>query len=162
MRIYRLNHKKHKDTPLSGKGAAMFPGRWNLSGVPALYCSASAALAVLEMLVNVPSTKLLLAKSVFDLVIIEIDDQKIKNIQSDQLPPDWNNFAPLPRSTQELGSHFFRDEKVLAISVPSAVSPQDRNIVINPDHPEFNTKCRIISQETFIPESRLSKLLDKE
>jgi RES domain-containing protein len=158
MRIYRLNHKKHKDAPFSGKGAALFPGRWNTAGFPVVYCATSLALAFLEVLVNAPSLKWDIAKEMFDVVKAEIEDGGVTILQPSQLPREWNTYSPLPKSSQEFGTAWLRDKKVLAISVPSAIMSEDRNIVINPEHPDFKDKCRIISQKTFLMEMRVSKL----
>lgn len=158
MRIYRLNHKDHKNSPFSGGGAARYPGRWNTAGVPAVYCSTSVALAFVEMLVNAPMMKFQIAEGLFDLVVAEFDERRIKAIQIDEMPANWNSY-PHPQATQALGAAWLRDKKVLALSVPSAVFEQDRNIVLNPGHPDFKSKCKIISQPTFLAELRLVKLL---
>lgn len=54
MILYRFAHHKFSDD-LSGTGAKLKGGRWNLTGTPVLYTSSSISLALLEILVNTGS-----------------------------------------------------------------------------------------------------------
>jgi RES domain-containing protein len=159
MLVYRLNPKTHREAPFSGRGAALFPGRWNLPGIPLIYTSTSVSLAFLELLVNVPTAKLSRANALYDVVQAEIADKSVTRIEVQDLPPDWNAYSPLPRSTQELGTSWIRDKKLLAVSVPSAVLPIERNILINPANPAFPSKCKILKIQPFSPDTRILKIL---
>jgi RES domain-containing protein len=159
MLVFRLNPKAHREALFSGKGAALFPGRWNLSGVPMVYTSTNVSLAFLELLVNVPTARLSRANDLYDVVAADIENNSITVIELSQLPPDWNAYSPLPKSTQQLGTFWMRKKKVLAVSVPSAVLPIERNILINPEHADFVSKCIIIGRQPFSPDLRIFKIL---
>jgi len=49
--LYRIARSRYAN--LSGTGAALFPGRWNLRGEEALYTSLNPATSVLEALAHV-------------------------------------------------------------------------------------------------------------
>lgn len=159
MLVYRLNPIAHREAPFSGRGAALFPGRWNLPGIPLIYTSASVSLAFLELLVNVPTAKISRANTLYDIVLADIADESISVIEVRDLPADWNAYSPLPRSTQELGTSWVRDKGLLAVSVPSAVLPIERNILINPANPTFPSTCKILKIQPFSPDTRILKIL---
>jgi RES domain-containing protein len=69
------------------------------------------------------------------------------------LPADWN--APVPSSiTKDLGSTWAKLKTSLAISVPSAVVPDERNYLINPLHPDF-VQLRFSAPKPFVFDPRL-------
>ena len=54
MITYRLTKSQYA-MDLSGAGAAIYPGRWNILGTPVVYTSESRALSLLEKLVHLSS-----------------------------------------------------------------------------------------------------------
>jgi RES domain-containing protein len=54
-----------------------------------------------------------------------------------QLPPGWASAAP-PESARALGSEWARSERSVGLAVPSAVVPQESNVLLNPAHPLFD------------------------
>jgi len=136
MKIWRIMRPAYADDPLSGAGAARFGGRWNSIGVPMTYASTGRALAVLEMLVHVrreqiPVDALLLPVDVPDHSIIELGD----------LPMGWNGI-PYGETSRQAGNRWIQQGLSLAMLVPSAVLPEERNILINPAHSQFG-KIRV-------------------
>ena len=118
---------------LRGEGAAMWGGRWNSVGVRVVYASEVLALAVLEMLANarrnIPPGK----------VFVSIDipaDAKIECLGTHDLPLRWSS-SPAPTRLQEIGDEWVRKGRSLALVVPSAIMPVDRNVLLNPVHPDF-------------------------
>ena len=107
---------------LSGEGAAMYGGRWNPKGMPAVYCSENSSLAALEILANLVRPSTFPSYRILDL---EVPDGAIA-------------VAPTPAGENRLsGAAFLRTR--LAIMAPSVVNPLERNVVINPAHPDFDT-----------------------
>jgi RES domain-containing protein len=51
-------------------------------------------------------------------------------------PPKWDGYTPIP-ACEAIGKSFIDEERALALVVPSAVSPGDKNVLINPLHPRF-------------------------
>ena len=56
-------------------------------------------------------------------------------LPDDELPPDWRAF-PWPDATQALGTLWFETAASVALEVPSAVVPAQRNVLLNPRHPD--------------------------
>lgn len=116
---------------MSGEGARLFGGRWNEKGVPLVYTSSTLALAVVEILVHVDEVPL-------DFVAIRIDIPaavKVESLSPRRLPRDWRDH-PAPARLQAAGSEWAQSMRSLAFEVPSAVVPQERNVLLNPLHPD--------------------------
>jgi RES domain-containing protein len=96
-----------------------------------VYSASSRPLAVLEMLVHLTRDRL---PSSAVLVPIEIPDELIAGLP--ELPDEWNSH-PHGRETQSIGDRWVTEERSLAMFVPSAIIPAERNIVINPNHVRF-------------------------
>lgn len=93
-----------------------------------VYAASSRSLAVLEMLVHLTRERL---PSSAVLIPIEIPNELIADVPD--LPDGWNDY-PHRRETQWTGDRFVAEARSLAMFVPSAIIPAERNIVINPNH----------------------------
>ncbi|REL29158.1 RES domain-containing protein [Rhodohalobacter sp. SW132] len=135
MKAYRITREKYS-RDLSGEGARMYGGRWNSRGYAMLYTSKQASLAALEVLVHAQIQ--LLPK---DLAMIRLDIPEssiIKSIKEDKLPADWQNY-PSPGSVKRIGDEWLENMESLILSVPSAVIPEEPNLLFNPGHPDFSS-----------------------
>jgi RES domain-containing protein len=128
---WRIIHPDRAAEPLSGAGAAKWGSRWNSTEVKMVYAASSRALAVLEMLVHVTRETAPIHSLLFP---IEIPDELIARIP--ELPHGWNSH-PYGRETQLIGDRWIAEGKSLAMFVPSAIIPAERNILINPNHARF-------------------------
>lgn len=152
MKVFRLAREKHA-SPLSGKGAAKYGARWNPVGVELIYTSQNRSLAMAEVAVH-----LTLATLPDDYMMISIDipdDIKVKQLTESDLPPDWQEF-PHPTSTQEIGRKFVAENEYAILIIPSAVTPGDFNVLINPNHSDFS-RISIISIDKFPFDKRIFK-----
>jgi RES domain-containing protein len=150
MTVYRLSLQSFVQD-LSGTGSLIYGGRWNSQGVPVVYTSESAALALLETLVNLSDEKI---PNDFHLVRIELpDDAKVQTITINQLSPDWRNF-PSPLNLKKFGDDFAMEGESLSLRVPSAIVPQESNYIINPAHSQMRD-VKILSVEPFHFDARL-------
>ena len=152
MEVYRLSRKRFAK-PLTGKGAAIRGGRWNSSGVELIYTAENRSLAMAEVAVH-----LTLATIPADYVMITVelpDSVSIQKLDVSKLPVNWNAF-PHRRSTQLLGDRFASELTHCVLSVPSAVTKGDHNLLINPHHNEFS-KVRIVKVEPFPFDMRIFK-----
>jgi RES domain-containing protein len=107
-------------------------GRWTSEGVPVVYLASTLALAALEYLVHVD-----IEDVPDDLVALRLyipDDCTIDEVDATQFGADWNTTAS-PICIQ-LGDEWVRDGRSLLLKVPSALLPEDSNILMNPTHPE--------------------------
>lgn len=151
MQVYRIGKCNYIDD-LSGNGAALYGGRWNSVGTKVLYTANSAALAMLEALVNLPNFKIL---DPYCLLIIEIPENSTKEMAIKDLPSGWNAM-PSPEGLKALGDAFIRERKYVALKVPSAVMPLEVNYLLNPLHSEFSA-IKIIKRDTIEFDKRLLK-----
>lgn len=132
MRVWRITRAVHAAHPLSGEGAARAGNRWNSKGVRIGYTSTSRPLALLEMLVHVTRDSL-----PADIVLIPIEVPAALIAELDTLPDNWNAL-PWSESGRAAGDQWARENQSAALLVPSVVLPAERNLLINPLHPEFS------------------------
>jgi RES domain-containing protein len=146
--VWRVTRRPYAANPLTGEGAARAGNRWNSKGVRIAYTSTSRALALLEMLVHVsretvPSDAVLIPVEVPDNVIAEIVEP----------PKGWDEY-PGCESSREVGDKWVRDLSSAALLVPSAVLRPEKNLLINPAHPDFS-KVRVHAPEESALDPRL-------
>lgn len=150
MIVYRLAKKKYIHD-LSGWGAGLYGGRWNLKGTGMIYTSESRALAVLEYLAHVP---LALIPGDLRIASIEIPEEILpRKITASDLPSEWREH-PLPHQLAELGSLWASSKDSLLLQVPSAIIEQEFNILINPSHPDIQ-RVAILNIEDHRLDTRL-------
>ncbi len=148
---WRLCATHRADDAFSGEGAARRGGRWNLRGTHVVYCSASRALAALEILANVDARHRLIGLA-WTCVSALVPDDAIE--RPAQFPSTWRQFPHGPE-TQALGSEWVRALRSVALRVPSAVVPGEFNFLLNPAHPDFK-HVRIGAAESFAFDPRLT------
>ena len=110
------------------------------------YASTGRALAVLEFLVHVrreryPADRI--------LIPIEIPDEVVA--EPARLPRDWKTAQDRARA---LGDGWIHAGTSLALLVPSAVLTKEKNVLINPAHPEFR-RIRLHRPEAHFLDPRL-------
>lgn len=130
---WRIVQARHQEDAFSGEGARLHGGRWNSKGTPVIYTSGSIALAALELLVNLPSPKLLEA---FVRIPVSFPPDFIKIISPSELPKDWRDH-PISPSTREMGDRWALKNSSAVLRVPSVVIPEEFNYLLNPTHPDF-------------------------
>lgn len=133
--LYRIGQTKRiKD--LTGEGARLYGGRWNLKGTPVLYTSDSTALATLETLVHFPLHLMPSDRSILTLGLP--DNLETLAIKAEELPKSWWINPALP-SLAEIGQKWIEQQRGVALVVPSSVTPtgEGRNYILNPQHPDF-------------------------
>jgi RES domain-containing protein len=151
MILYRISNQLYSQD-ITGKGAALFGGRWNSKGNHALYLSSHRSLAILEILVNYNYEQLM--HTAFDIVSVEIKNSKsIESLKS--LESNWRY---LPKYTKEIGDHFLMDKSKFMLKIPSAIIETEYNYMLNPDHIEFK-KIKIINVSPLKLDNRLIKLV---
>jgi RES domain-containing protein len=133
MRVWRLTRAAYARDPLSGLGAARAGSRWNSAGVRLGYASTSRPLAVLEMLVHVTRETV---PDDLALIPMDVPDEGIAVLHTP--PAGWNEL-PFSASARAMGDRWAARRASLALSVPSVVLPLERNLLINPLHPDFHT-----------------------
>lgn len=118
-----------------------------------MFTSATLSLAALERFVNTdpdlePDELVAIAVDIASTVAIE-------TITVGNLPPDWRTYPP-PSALAEIGERWIRTSTSAVLSVPSAVIPNERNFILNPEHPDFG-KLTIHPAEPFRFDPRMWK-----
>jgi RES domain-containing protein len=109
------------------------------------------ALAALEVLVHVDP---LTAPTELRLLAFELpDDLTTEILELVSLPDGWHS-VPAPTALQSLGSSWLTSGRTAALNVPSAVINGERNVLLNPRHPEMQ-RVGILSDEAFSFDTRL-------
>jgi RES domain-containing protein len=133
VQVWRLVKENHADAAFSGEGARQAGGRFNSSGRPVVYTSTSLALAELEILVHLPTSRLLDSYVAFRA---QLPEASMEPLDRETLLGNWRA-NPVPQSVQAVGDEWLQSGRSLALRVPSAVVPAEENVLIKPEHPEF-------------------------
>jgi RES domain-containing protein len=117
------------------------------------YASGTLSLAALEFFVNLDPRR-----AADDLRSIHLnipDDINYREVTTAQLPSSWRDY-PAPRELKDVGTGWIQTKSSLLLYVPSVVVPQERNVLINPVHPDFS-RCEMGPPEPFGFDARMWK-----
>lgn len=138
---------------LDGEGARRHGGRWNAPGTPVAYTSEHLSLAVLEALVHTDPD---LLPDDLTAYRVEVPDDlaapALAAYDAGTLRGDWRDPAVSVRLGEAWAALDGPGGAVLV--VPSLVVPQERNVLVNPRHPDAG-RVRVASSEPFAFDSRL-------
>ena len=126
---------------LSGEGARIVGGRWNSPGRAVVYAAETAALAVLEVRVHLDLEWSLLPPD-YVLVAIDLDELPIERVDA------------FPADTVAFGDAWLSSGRSAVLSVPSAIVPESRNLLLNVGHPDA-ARAVIASIRPFAFDGRL-------
>jgi RES domain-containing protein len=143
MRIWRISNY----VSLAGTGGILGANRWNIKGIPMVYCADHPSTALLETIVHM--THNILAPDNYQLLAIDAPDtfEVIEPI----LPANWQAKV---QTTRLIGTTFARENKVPLMRIPSVIMPQAFNYLLNPSHPDA-TSFRIAQSWRYPFDSRL-------
>lgn len=131
---WRIVEAKYKGKAFTGDGARIYGGRWNSKGVAMIYTAGSLALATIEIVVNLPSPRLLEA---FVRIPVYFTPDLVENLApAAQLPGNWQS-RPISPSTPAIGDRWIKEQRSAVLKVPSVVVPEEFNFLLNPTHPDF-------------------------
>ncbi len=152
MKVFRIASKEFVND-LSGTGAKLYGGRWNEKGTPLLYCAENISLAILEILVHfdgltVPKNLKLLTLEFSNKEVIEFSKAKFNKIRKSK------NAEFL---FKDEGQKWAKSNKSLVLKVPSIITKDEFNYLINPNHQNSNKikKGKIVDLDL---DSRLFKM----
>lgn len=134
MIAWRLARAVDRPSAFSGIGSFKYGGRWNSWGKYCVYVSRSISTATLEILVHAGTPRAIPLDEIVIKVVIP-DSLQISRIELDTLPDDWQ-IADHPVCRQ-FGDAWLEEARTAILDVPSAVVPQERNLVLNPLHADF-------------------------
>ncbi len=98
-----------------------------------VYCASSMALAQLEQLVHI--SRELAPVDIVSIAAV-VPNDAIETVDVARLPSRWRDEPP-PFELSAIGDRCVRTARSLALRVPSAVAPDDWNVVLNPAHERF-------------------------
>jgi len=114
-------------------GSTLAPGRWNTAGSPLIYAAEHYSTALLEKLVHgsgrLPPNQ--------HSVQITIPRGTSYEVFSPAALPGWD--AMPATVSRAFGEAWCREKRSAILLVPSVVARPERNVLINPAHPEFAT-----------------------
>ena len=148
--LYRITDARYEDTAFSGKGGLYAAGRWHEQGALVVYAATTSSLALLEWRVH---TNMLRLQRDYVMIEATIPAECVQHLHEMQLPEDWLQIPP-PPSTQAIGAAFLRQATRLALSVPSVINPRERNLIINPLHPDTH-RIEVIATTSLQIDQRL-------
>ena len=150
MEVFRIVHTKWSNS-LTASGYA---ARWNSTGLFVIYAAENCSLACLENLVHRNGFG---NDSDFSLLTISLTKTlKTLEINPKDLPKDWNTTNENGHLIcRAIGDSWIRNQQSAILFVPSAIISKERNVLINPNHPDFK-KIRFTIQE-FAFDKRLIK-----
>lgn len=143
MQVWRICKEQHVADAFSGIGAERHGGRWNHKGERMVYSSTSLSLASLELFVHLEPDNL--PDDLCSVTGRFPGSVSTEELEIAQLPKNWRDF-PAPTDLQDLGTNWLRERRSLLLIVPSAVSPDEKNVLINPSHPEIARLSHVSSK----------------
>lgn len=133
MRVWRLTAKRHASTAFDGIGNQKVGSRWVPAGCAAVYTSEHAATAILENLVHMEPKHF---GHRYVLIAADIpDDARMETLNVQDLPDDWQT-RDEDSALRSLGKTWLDRANSAFLIVPSAIIPEERNIIVNPKHPD--------------------------
>jgi len=108
-----------------------------------IYAGSTIAIAALERFVHLAGV------APPDLVLVRVElpaGHSAERPRRADLPKDWDRVPPGPAS-MAFGTAWARERRSLALFVPSALVPEERNVVINPEHPEFASVSMAVERD---------------
>lgn len=130
LRAFRIGDPDGAYPVFDATGSRISPGRWNTPDTPVIYASEHYSTAMLEILVN--GSGLLPPNQHF--VEISIEAGAGYEVFSADHHPDWVESVGVTRA---YGERWVKEGRSAILFVPSVVARLERNILINPAHPDF-------------------------
>ncbi len=130
-KVYRIGDPSGRYPIFSAEGAVLNPGRWHLAGDRVIYTCESYSTAMLEKLVYYNSAM----PPGQHFLEIEIPPGVSYEVFSPASLPHWG--AANKRASQAHGHKWYDDKRSCLLFVPSVVAREERNVIINEQHPDF-------------------------
>lgn len=128
---YRMGDPGGQYPVFSHEGSRLFPGRWNTPGSPMIYCAEHYSTAMLEKLVH-GSGQMPPDQHSVEITIppgVTYEQVTVHSLKG------WD--APDRQVSRDFGERWFIERRSLLLLVPSVVVRMERNVLINPFHPDF-------------------------
>jgi RES domain-containing protein len=127
---YRIGDPDGEYPIYDAEGARLYPGRWNTPFSPIIYTSEHYSTAMLEKLIH--SNGILPANQHY--IRITIPSGTRYEIFRPEAHPGWD--GPNEAVAKEQGERWYKRAETALLIVPSIPARIERNILINPVHPD--------------------------
>ena len=148
MLVYRVEKNKYRKV-YPPEGSKFAYGRWSTRDMWVVYTSESIALAKLETLANTGSQ---IPRERF-VRTLEVDNSApLVEVTIEQLPTNWTSVS-YPKKLVKIVKDIMQEGEYVGAIVPSVQSPRESNILLFPEHPNFNRFIQKVddSAEDFDP-----------
>jgi len=150
---WRIVKQRYEKEAFSGEGARLYGGRWSRRGHALVYTADTLSLAALEYFVHLGPA---MAEQKLVSFRVEIPGRvAIESVDEKTLPAGWREIPP-PPATRQRGADWAAEGSTAVLRVPSALIPEQHNLILNPGHPEFR-KIKISGPDSFRFDSRMWK-----
>jgi RES domain-containing protein len=119
-------------------------------GRPVVYASLHLSLAALETLAHADRRRFERDYVAFE---VRVPHALILELRDEDLPDDWRA-RPVSAGARAVGDAWLSQRASVALSVPSVLVPQERNLLLDPAHPRFD-EVRIGAPQRFRFDERL-------
>ena len=117
---------------LDGEGGMRASARWHTMGNRITYCAANPSAALLEVLAHLKGKSAVLPRDLQYLAIDLPDAVKRERVDVNSLPPGWRDRES---HTRNLGDVWLTSLRTAVLEVPSVLTPETVNLLLNPIHP---------------------------
>jgi RES domain-containing protein len=118
-----------------------------------VYTAGSLSLATLELLVHTEDIAVFFGR--YSVIPVVFEESLVKKPGVKDLPKGWDSPQPVAE-TQILGDEWIKEGPSAILEVPSAVTRNESNYLINPAHKDFR-KIKIGESFLFRPDTRLGR-----
>jgi RES domain-containing protein len=152
---WRICKQSRLKTAFDGEGASRYPGRWNRKGVAAVYCASTLSLATLEYLVHLDPDEWPDGLVSIRFEVLADIARAAEVVDASRLPTDWRA-TPGPDALKTIGSDWAKAGRCALLVVPSAVTPNETNLLLNPRHADLE-RLVMHTPEPLVFDPRLRK-----
>ena len=137
MSLWRIaaDTPNYESDDLSGAGAQVTGGRWNKAGTAMVYTSSTRALASLETIVHFNMGGLPLNRYLVEITLSDPVWAAAEVFKPGSAWVGWDA-EPAGRVSIGFGTTWARERRSVLLVVPSVIVPEERNVLINPEHPD--------------------------
>jgi len=132
MTCYRIGDPSGTYPIYDAKGSTLSPGRWNTASSPMIYTNEHYSTSMLEKLVH--GSGMLPPNQHY--IEITLPPGVSYEVFSTAAVPDW--YLASGATSKPYGEAWQQSKRSVLLLVPSVVARLERNILINPEHPEFS------------------------
>lgn len=130
LKCYRIGDPAGAYPIFDDAGSTLYPGRWNTPSSPMIYASEHYSTALLEKLAH--SSGILPPNQHY--IEITVPNGTTYEVLNEPSLPGWD--AAIATVSKEFGAQWQQEGRSLLLFVPSVIARIEKNVLINPRHPE--------------------------